>query len=435
MASYPETVAWLQRLEVTSGWDLKLERMRAALAACGHPERAFPAVHVAGTNGKGSTAAMVEAVLRQAGCRTGLYTSPHLVDFAERIRAGGRTIPHDAVVALVEELRATLDRAGIALTHFEFCTLLAFAWFARIGIDVGVIEVGLGGRLDATNTVHAVVTAVTSIARDHEEWLGHGLTRIAFEKAGIAKPRVPLVVGRLPDDALEVVLRACGRGGRAAVRAGHDGSARAGGDFRGPDGVASWRDLVPGVPGRFQSRQRRGGAARCSRCSRERFGGDGGRRARGPGRACSGLAGWPWCPSAPLVLSTERTIRPAWRRWRPSCPASLGPAVWSWCSLSWPTRTGRRCSSLCSHRRRGGRRRGLARAASIPDGLTPRRSRRTCRLGVVDDPHEAVEAAARARAPGEGAVLVAGSLFLAGDAYATLAPGTPLFEPWQGWPE
>ena len=205
VATYDDTIAWLQRLEVSGGWDLKLERMHAALAIRGNPERAFPSVHLAGTNGKGSTAAMVEAVLRAAGGRTGLYTSPHLVDFAERVRAGGRTIPHDAVVDLVAELRAAVEPRGIALTHFEFSTLLALEWFARIGVELAVVEVGLGGRLDATNTVRPVVTAITSIAHDHEEWLGRELRQIAFEKAGIAKPGVPLVVGRVPAEADAVI--------------------------------------------------------------------------------------------------------------------------------------------------------------------------------------------------------------------------------------
>src|SRR6187455_2692683 len=116
--AYRSSLDYLTRLEVSAGWDLKLERMRAAVALRGHPERAWPAVHIAGTNGKGSTAAMVEAVLRAAGYRTGLYTSPHLVDFTERIRVDGRTIPRDVVVALVDDLRTDLARAGIALTHF-----------------------------------------------------------------------------------------------------------------------------------------------------------------------------------------------------------------------------------------------------------------------------------------------------------------------------
>ena len=153
--------------------------------------------------------------------RTGLYTSPHLVDFAERIRAGGRTIPHDAVVDAGRRAAGRRSsRAGIALTHFEFSTLLALEWFARIGVELAVVEVGLGGRLDATNTVRPVVTAITSIAHDHEEWLGRELRQIAFEKAGIAKPGVPLVVGRVPAEADAVDRRA--RGGRrvAPLRAG-----------------------------------------------------------------------------------------------------------------------------------------------------------------------------------------------------------------------
>src|SRR5581483_6994456 len=125
MSAYEDTLAWLSGLEVSAGWDLKLERMAAALARRGHPEARWPAVHVAGTNGKGSTAAVLDAILTAAGHRTGLYTSPHLVDFTERIRIGGRTIPRDTVVSLTAELRADLERANLALTHFEFATLLA----------------------------------------------------------------------------------------------------------------------------------------------------------------------------------------------------------------------------------------------------------------------------------------------------------------------
>src|SRR4030095_4247929 len=121
---------------------------------------------------KGSTAAMIEAILRAAGHRTGLYTSPHLVDFTERMRVDGRTVPRATVVELVDEIRDDLRRAEISLTHFEFVTLMAFEWFRRVGIDVGVIEGGLGGRLDATNVVEPAVTAVTQVALDHEEYLG-----------------------------------------------------------------------------------------------------------------------------------------------------------------------------------------------------------------------------------------------------------------------
>jgi dihydrofolate synthase/folylpolyglutamate synthase len=253
MDAYRAALDYLTRLEVTAGWDLKLERMRAAVARRGHPERAWPAVHVAGTNGKGSTAAMVEAILRASGRRTGLYTSPHLVDFTERMRVDGRTIPRADVVALVDELRADLDEAGIALTHFEFVTLMAFEWFRRISIDVGVIEVGLGGRLDATNVIAPAVTAITHIALDHEEYLGRTIPEVAGEKAGILKPGVPAVLGRLAPEAEATVLARAAAVGAPVLRAGHDGElSEAGGAlaFRGPD--VAWSGLRLGMPGAFQ---------------------------------------------------------------------------------------------------------------------------------------------------------------------------------------
>ena len=253
MDSYRAALDYLTRLEVTAGWDLKLERMRAAVARLGHPERAWPAVHVAGTNGKGSTAAMAEAILRASGRRTGLYTSPHLVDFTERMRVDGRTIPRATVVALVDELRAELEQAGIALTHFEFVTLMAFEWFRRVGIEVGVIEVGLGGRLDATNVIEPAVAAITHIALDHEEYLGRTIPEVAGEKAGILKPRVPAVLGRLGPEAEAVVLARAAAVGAPVLRAGREGVlSEAGGRlaFRAP-GV-SWSGLQLAMPGDFQ---------------------------------------------------------------------------------------------------------------------------------------------------------------------------------------
>src|SRR3989442_7817181 len=227
--------------------------MRAALARRGHPEARWPALHVAGTNGKGSTAAMLDAVLTAAGYRSGLYTSPHLVDFTERIRIGGRTIPRTAVVALVAALRAALAAAGIALPHFEFATLIAFEWFACVGVDVGVIEVGLGGRLDATNLVEPVVTAITSIALDHEAWLGHDLAAIAAEKAGIVKPGVPLALGRLTEEAARVVAARAAEAGAPVVRVGIDAALA-----ETPDGLAfhgpgvTWDGLRLALRGAFQ---------------------------------------------------------------------------------------------------------------------------------------------------------------------------------------
>lgn len=210
---YRDAVAYLADLEAGRGWDLGLARVERALALRGNPERRLRVLHVAGTNGKGSTAAVLESVLRASGRRTGLYTSPHLVDFAERIRAGGRTMPAAAIVAGVAELRECFERRGLALTHFEFVTVLAFEWLARIGVDVAVVEVGVGGRLDATNVVQPLATAVTSIARDHEEMLGRGLVAIAREKAGIVKPGVPVALGVLaPEADREVAAVAAARG-------------------------------------------------------------------------------------------------------------------------------------------------------------------------------------------------------------------------------
>src|SRR5688572_20440433 len=196
---------------------------------------------------------MVEAILRAAGHRTGLYTSPHLVDFTERMRIDGRTIPREVVVELVDDIRTGLAQAGIALTHFEFVTLMAFEWFRRVGIDAGVIEVGLGGRLDATNVVEPAVTAITHIALDHEEYLGRTIAEVAGEKAGILKAGVPAVVGRLTPEAEAVVLARATTVGAPILRAGRDGTLReseGGLEFRAAN--ASWSRLRLGMPGGFQ---------------------------------------------------------------------------------------------------------------------------------------------------------------------------------------
>jgi dihydrofolate synthase/folylpolyglutamate synthase len=192
--AYPETLAWLYRLEAKQGIDLKLERVRRAARALGHPKRAAPTFHVAGTNGKGSTAAMLAAMLTADGRRVGLYTSPHLVSFRERIVIGGAPITEAAVVAGVAKIR---DRLGptMDLTCFEVMTLLAWEAFRAGGVDVVVLEVGLGGRLDATNLVTPEVAIVTNVTVDHEAYLGRDVATIAHEKAGIIKAGVPVVSG------------------------------------------------------------------------------------------------------------------------------------------------------------------------------------------------------------------------------------------------
>ena len=203
MDSYSET---LDRIYNLRGGviDLRLDRMERALALFNHPEKTFPSFHIAGTNGKGSTAAMLHRILCLGGYRTALYTSPHLVSFTERIRIGDQEISPDEVVALAEEVWQRTLAADVALTFFEFVTVMAFVYFARQGIDVAVVEVGLGGRLDATNLVTPVVSMITTISKDHEAYLGSDLQSIAREKAGIIKAEVPVVLGALPAEVMDI---------------------------------------------------------------------------------------------------------------------------------------------------------------------------------------------------------------------------------------
>lgn len=184
-----------------------VDRMRLLAEALGHPERAVPCIHVAGTNGKGSVAAMLEAIFRAAGWRTGLYTSPHLVRLGERVQVDRAPLGEEEIVAYVRELRPVAERLAAAggpddrPSFFEFMTAMAFLQFARKGCDASVVEVGLGGRLDATNVVEPEVAVVTSIGLDHCEFLGDTFEKIAAEKAGIVKPGRPVVIGRMPPEA------------------------------------------------------------------------------------------------------------------------------------------------------------------------------------------------------------------------------------------
>lgn len=187
------------------GWRLGLDNIGTLCSQLGNPQELFPAVHIAGTNGKGSTAALVERILRAAGYRTGLYTSPHLVDVTERIGVGGEPISWQELAKLIQSMRATVE--SLPATYFETLTAAAFRHFADSGVDIAVVEVGLGGRLDATNVVHPELTVVTPVGLDHCQHLGASLEQIAAEKAGILKPGVPCVVAAMPPAALEVIRR------------------------------------------------------------------------------------------------------------------------------------------------------------------------------------------------------------------------------------
>ncbi len=214
-AAYRETLDYLYGLE-RFGMVLDLGVTRHLVALLGHPERQLAAVHIGGTNGKGSTAAFLASLLGAAGHRVGLYTSPHLVRFTERVRIDGREIDEAEVVRLVAELRDRLAAdpgptgpGGRSPTFFEFTTALAFAYFARQAVDYAVVEVGLGGRLDATNVLLPRVAAITNIDLDHVEVLGGTLESIAAEKLGIVKPGVPLVTAERRPALLPRFAAAC----------------------------------------------------------------------------------------------------------------------------------------------------------------------------------------------------------------------------------
>lgn len=174
-----------------------------ALDACfGHPHRRFRSIHVAGTNGKGSTSHSLAAVLQAQGYRTGLYTSPHLVDFRERIRVNGQMIPRSAVTDFVRRFRASGYQGHPSF--FELTMMMAFDWFAKAEVDYAVIEVGMGGRLDSTNIITPVACVITNISKDHTQFLGDTLPGIAAEKAGIIKPGIPVTIGEAEGDIRKV---------------------------------------------------------------------------------------------------------------------------------------------------------------------------------------------------------------------------------------
>lgn len=256
-------VAYLEGLS-RFGIRLGLERMAYLLDALGHPERRLRIVHVAGTNGKGSTSAMLAAILQAAGHRTGLYTSPHLVRYEERIRLDGAPIPGDRLAALVARVREIIEsgvREGLEHpTEFEAGTAAMYAYFAEAGAEVVVQETGLGGRLDSTNLVAApLVSVITSIGLDHRQHLGSTLESIAAEKAGIVKRGRPVIIGPQPEQARRVIQERAVAAGAPVLAVGRDVSftikdvSQAGTifDYSGP----RWRlrDLRLGLLGRHQA--------------------------------------------------------------------------------------------------------------------------------------------------------------------------------------
>lgn len=186
----------------SSAYKPGLQNIESLDAWCGSPHKRYPTIHVSGTNGKGSVSNLIASILQEAGYKTGLYTSPHLKDFRERIRVNGRMITEQRVIDFTEHFQK--ECTVVEPSFFELTTELAFQWFAEEQVDVAVIEVGLGGRLDSTNIIHPDVSVITNISFDHIGLLGDTLEKIAFEKAGIMKKGVPVVIGKAEGAVKEV---------------------------------------------------------------------------------------------------------------------------------------------------------------------------------------------------------------------------------------
>ena len=250
--NYPESLAFVERLifkKIKPG----LERTEALLAALDDPQRRFPSVHVAGTNGKGSVIALIASVLQQAGLRVGIYTSPHLISCRERIAIDGRPIPREEFAALVSRLAPLIEKMPEPPTQFEFLTAMAFEHFAQREVDVAVIEVGLGGRFDSTNVIMPLLSIITHIAFDHMHLLGTTLRQIAAEKAGIIKKGIPVVTAEKKAEPLSVIECEAERLGAPLHRVDPSRIKRIdfdwdGQDFQTPD----WGPLRLGLLGHYE---------------------------------------------------------------------------------------------------------------------------------------------------------------------------------------
>lgn len=248
---FQKSLDYLYSLQ-TFGIKLGLDNIRALLTRLGHPERSYGVIHVAGTNGKGSVCACLAHILRSAGYRVGLYTSPHLHSFTERIQVDGEAISEAQVALYTDELR--LLAGSIPTTFFEFTTAMALLHFQRQQVDFVVLEVGLGGRLDATNAVERpLVSVITAMCRDHTAHLGETLALIAAEKGGVIKESVPLVVGRQAPEALETLLTLAQQRQAPVRLLDRDFFLRPGADrFSYAGASLHLQDLVPGLAGGHQ---------------------------------------------------------------------------------------------------------------------------------------------------------------------------------------
>ena len=221
--TYQQTLDYLYGLE-KFGMIFGLTQEERILDAIGNPHKEIQAIHVGGTNGKGSTAAMISSILQREGYRVGLYTSPHLIRFTERIKVNGKEIEEEEVVALTGWMRKEIETAGITapFTFFDFTTAMALHYFKEKWVDLAILEVGLGGRLDSTNVIDPLISVITNIAKDHEEYLGKSILKIAHEKAGIIKKGRPLITAATQPSVLRLFSKVCREMGSPYFRVGKE---------------------------------------------------------------------------------------------------------------------------------------------------------------------------------------------------------------------
>ena len=221
--AYQKSLDYLYGLE-KFGMIFGLTQVEKILSAIGNPHKEIQAIHIGGTNGKGSTAAMMSSILQKEGYRVGLYTSPHLIRFTERIKVNGEEIEEEEVAALAEWMRKEIEAAGITppFTFFDFTTAMALYYFKQKLVDLAILEVGLGGRLDSTNVVDPLISIITNIAKDHEEYLGKSVLRIAREKAGIIKKGRPLITAATQPQVLRLFSKVCEEKASPYLRVGKE---------------------------------------------------------------------------------------------------------------------------------------------------------------------------------------------------------------------
>jgi len=385
---------------------LELDRVRALMAALGDPQRGYPVAHIGGTNGKGSTAVFVASIARAAGARVGLYTSPHLSRFAERFLVDGAEVDDDALLAAGADVERAVEAMTDTPTFFERVTAIALVLFARAGVDLAVLEVGLGGRLDATNVVCADVAAVTGVAIEHTDYLGSTLAEIAVEKAGIFKAGRRAVIGCSGEPEAVPLLRAAAeRAEVASVRVVGEGE------------VAALAGVPLGIAGAMQRCN-----AACAMAVIDELEAAGvltaGAAARRDGLAAARLPGrFETVSTGPRVIVDGAHNPHAARALADTARAEGLPPVVLVLGLSRDKDAGAVAAALAPLARAAVATRARSDRAAAPSGVAA--ALVAVRRDLPVESRETSPAAidrARALAGPDGVVLVAGSLFLAGEA-------------------